>query len=230
MTNHIRSLRAKLEPNPLERQLIRTIRGQGYRFDPNDSTSSSSDGAPPELLTGSFTHIDGRIATADAGMLSLLSAKRELDVVGHHVLEFIAPVSRPATQARLEMRAAGQVPGPQLITIQAADGHQIVTLVQSTVVDLDGRAAVAFTFREVLNPPRLLRQLVSGVLNELPDAVIVLDPAHHVLSWNLAAWRLYGWTEVEVLGHTLDNVVRPVDDDDIAAARLALGRPAAGAR
>ena len=176
VTSHIRSLRAKLEPNPLERQLIRTIRGQGYRFDPNDSTSSSGDGAPPELLTGSFTHIDGRIATADAGMLSLLSAKRELDVVGHHVLEFIAPVSRPATQARLEMRAAGQVPGPQLITIQAADGHQIVTLVQSTAVELDGRAAIAFTFREVLNPPRLLRQLVSGVLNQLPDAVIVTDP------------------------------------------------------
>ena len=223
VTSHIRSLRAKLEPNPLERQLIRTIRGHGYRFDPNDSTSSSGDGAPPELLTGSCTHIDGRIATADAGMLSLLSAKRELDVVGHHVLEFIAPVSRPATQARLEMRAAGQVPGPQLITIQAADGHEIVTLVQSTVVELDGRAAVAFTFREVLNPPRLLRQLVSGVLNELPDAVIVLDPDHHVLSWNLAAWRLYGWTEVEVLGHTLDTVVRPVDDEDIAAARRALG-------
>ena len=98
-----------------------------------------------------------------------------------------------------------------------------MTLVQSTVVDLDGHAAVRFTFREVLNPPRLLRQLVSGVLNELPDAVIVTDPAHHVLSWNLAAWRLYGWTEVEVLGHTLDTVVRPVDDEDIAAARLALG-------
>ena len=145
-------------------------------------------------------------------------------MVGHHVLEFIAPVSRPATQARLgEVRAAGQVPGPQLITIQAADGHEIVTLVQSTAVELDGRAAVAFTFREVLNPPRLVRQLVSGVLNELPDAVIVLDPDHHVLSWNLAAQRLYGWKEVEVLGHTLDTVVRPVDDEDIAAARRALG-------
>ncbi|HEY5875286.1 MAG TPA: EAL domain-containing protein [Ilumatobacteraceae bacterium] len=222
VTSHIRSLRAKLEPNPLERQLIRTIRGQGYRFDPNDGTSTWSDGAPPELMTGCFTHIDGRIAAADAGMLSLLSAKRELDVVGHHVLEFIAPVSQPATQARLEMRAAGQVPGPQLITIQAADGHQIVTLVQSTVAEVDGRAAVASTFREVINPPRLLRQLVSGVLNQLPDAVIVTDPAHHVLSWNLAAWRLYGWTEVEVLGHTLDTVVRPVDDDDIVAARRAL--------
>ena len=34
VTSHIGSLRAKLEPNPLERQLIRTIRGRGIASTP----------------------------------------------------------------------------------------------------------------------------------------------------------------------------------------------------
>ena len=47
VTSHIRQPRAKLEPNPLERQLIRTIRGHGYRFDPNDSTRRRATELPP---------------------------------------------------------------------------------------------------------------------------------------------------------------------------------------
>ncbi|MEP6297680.1 MAG: PAS domain-containing protein, partial [Ilumatobacter sp.] len=35
-----------------------------------------------------------------------------------------------------------------------------------------------------------------------------------VLSWNQAAQRLYGWAERDVLGHGLDDVVRPHDRSD----------------
>jgi PAS domain-containing protein len=42
--------------------------------------------------------------------------------------------------------------------------------------------------------------MVSGVVGEVAEAMIVTDPDLRVLGWNPAAERLYGWSEQEVLG------------------------------
>ncbi len=44
--------------------------------------------------------------------------------------------------------------------------------------------------------------------------MIVTDTDLRVLSRNQAAQRLYGWAEQDVLGHGLDDVVRPDDHSD----------------
>jgi PAS domain S-box-containing protein len=63
-----------------------------------------------------------------------------------------------------------------------------------------------------------LRRLVTGVLSEVTDAVIVTDPDEHISSWNGAAERLYGWGEREVLGRHLLDIVPWLGADDVAAS------------
>jgi diguanylate cyclase (GGDEF)-like protein/PAS domain S-box-containing protein len=50
-----------------------------------------------------------------------------------------------------------------------------------------------------------LRRLATGVLVDLTDAIIITDLHFHIRSWNPAAERLYGWTEEDVQGrHVLE--------------------------
>lgn len=50
------------------------------------------------------------------------------------------------------------------------------------------------------------------VIDALPRAVVVTDSTGRLLLWNTAAERLYGWTEREVLGRSVLEVLAPVDE------------------
>ncbi len=208
VTEHIYRLRNKIEQDRSTPHLLCTVRGKGYCFGaPDASNFSGEESAAPAPRSGTLVHVGGRILTVDDGMLALLAAKDRDDVVGRGLLDFIAPSSKPAAQARLEMRASGHEPASQVITLLAVDGSELSALTSSEIGESDGEPAVVATFGEILDPPQLIRQLVTGVVNEMSDAVIVTDPELHVLSWNAAAQRLYGWSEREVLGHMMENVV-----------------------
>ena len=64
-----------------------------------------------------------------------------------------------------------------------------------------------------------------AVIDVLPRAVIVTAPDGRILLWNRSAEKLYGWTEAEVLGRMISDVLVPVqhrdDADEIMAAVLA---------
>jgi diguanylate cyclase (GGDEF)-like protein/PAS domain S-box-containing protein len=55
--------------------------------------------------------------------------------------------------------------------------------------------------------------LVTGVLADVTDAVIVTDLHFHIRSWNSAAERIYGWTEEAVLGRHVLDVLQWVGDE-----------------
>jgi len=52
------------------------------------------------------------------------------------------------------------------------------------------------------------KALHSAIISTVSDAVIATDRKMHVVSWNNAATRMYGWEEEEVLGTVLDEVLR----------------------
>ncbi len=210
----VHAVRTLLEPDPSSPTLLCSVGTDGYRFGPAGEASSSHDQPVVETRTGSWSHIDGRLVAADDEMLSMLAASLD-EVAGRDMFDFVAVSSQPSLRARLEMRAAGHEPGPQVMTMQAMDGHQFTTLVESTPTRTSSdEQGICVTFQEILDPTRLLRELVSGVLGEVSDSVIVTDTDLRVLSWNQAAQRLYGWSEQDVLGHGLDDVVRPHDHSD----------------
>src|SRR5690606_23525683 len=58
------------------------------------------------------------------------------------------------------------------------------------------------------------------VLEHLPSPVYLLDMGLHVLFWNAAAERVFGWSAAEAEGLHADQIFR--DKDPGASARLAL--------
>jgi PAS domain S-box-containing protein len=59
------------------------------------------------------------------------------------------------------------------------------------------------------------RQVIDGV----PRAVIVTDPDGSIVMWNATAEVLYGWSEREVVGRAILELLVPADDDDDRSVR-----------
>ena len=225
VSEHIHRLRSKIEVDPAKPRLLCAVEGGGYRFAVSPGEADGDQPAAGSMPRhGEFIHDETHIVAADAGMLDLMMTDESTDVVGHRILDIVAPSSQPAAQARFEMRASGHEPGPQVMALRTVPGTEVVTLVRSEVGDFDALPAVVVSVREIVDPPHLTRQLIDGVVNEVSDAVIVTDPDLHVLSWNPAAERLYGWSEQEVLGHTMQNVVRSLQPFDLGVVRTEVER------
>ncbi|HEY7414823.1 MAG TPA: PAS domain-containing sensor histidine kinase, partial [Ktedonobacteraceae bacterium] len=62
-------------------------------------------------------------------------------------------------------------------------------------------------------------QRLANLIELSRDAVIIRDPAHHILFWNQGAERLYGWTEQEASGkeiHALLSTRFPVSLEEVS--------------
>jgi PAS domain S-box-containing protein len=217
VTEHIRRLRVKIETEPRRPRILLTVRGAGYRLDiPEDHGS----GAPREirLAPGTVIHIDGRIVHADQAAGVMFDLHDQTDLVGRQISELVSPASRAATRERMADGGPGPQRRTQLIDVERLDGTEISVEVTSNELDWKGESAQEVGFTHVPDLSARLRRLVTGVLSELTDAVIITDLHFHVRSWNRAAERLYGWKQHEVLGRHILDVIQWVGDDGALAA------------
>jgi PAS domain S-box-containing protein len=212
VTEHIRRLRAKLDADPSRPALLRTVRGSGYRFEPppvdhpRQITPTSAGDAPS--LEGTFIVVDGRVVSADETTVELFGVTTEADLIGRDELELVAPQSITALRARRDARAAGFSPGSQIVAIRNPDGTDGYVELSSSPGTWEHQPALVKTVRLSLEEGADLRRIVTGVVTEMSDAVIVTDPHFHIRSWNEAAQRFYGWAEHEVVGRRVDDVLR----------------------
>ncbi len=225
VTEHVRRVRAKIEPEPHHPRMLHTVRGVGYRFDPPAGPPIDPATTPPDGMDlveeGSVVAVDDRIVWADAAAVDLLGAVSAAELCGRGVLELIAPQSMTAVLARQRSRTSGESPGSQVVAIRRADGTDVYLEFSTAPIPWHGAPALLATVRAVADPSASLRYLVTGVLSEVSDAVIVTDPDFHVCSWNEAAARLYGWAEHEVLGRQVNDVIPLVGDDSDGALEVA---------
>jgi len=65
---------------------------------------------------------------------------------------------------------------------------------------------------------------LEAVLRSAPNAVVVLDPQHHIVEWNEGAEELFGWSVEEARGIDLDELITRPDDrvDATALTQAAL--------
>jgi hypothetical protein len=155
VTEHIHRLRSKIETDPNKPRFLRTVRGFGYSFQAAGPLTPVPD--VTDARWGTWMHVDYRFVAADEGMVALLAARTPADLIGHEVSEFVSPASQPVLRARRGMRAAGLVPGPQVITLRAVDGTERLTLVSTDSGEFDGGPAVVGITREIFDAPQLMR-------------------------------------------------------------------------
>jgi PAS domain S-box-containing protein len=69
------------------------------------------------------------------------------------------------------------------------------------------QAAVAIENARLYTSARQQRQYFAELVRNSPVAIVTLDPNHHIVSINPAFEKLYGYTEQEVLGRNLDDMI-----------------------
>jgi PAS domain S-box-containing protein len=149
------------------------------------------------------------------------------EFVGRDFMEFIHPDDRETMQSLFEECAV--VPG-MLVRAEARMRHRDGSWrhVEGTCVnrldDPSVRALVA-NYRDVSERKRAEERIrfQAGILAQVRDAVVVLDPEHRITYWNQGAERLYGYAASEVAGRKLEDVItyrwlKPSDEEE--AVRL----------
>ncbi|MDZ7677383.1 MAG: EAL domain-containing protein [Acidimicrobiales bacterium] len=204
VADHIRKLRTKVEDDASRPRILRTVRGSGYRLERSDQDHPDG-GAGPGPVAGSLVHVQGRIVKADQATATLLGFDAAGELTGRQIFEFATPGDMEPARQRMAATAPEPRPRTQLIDLEHTDGTQASVEVASEPCLWRGSSAERLRFTHVPDVSARLRRLVTGVLSEVADAVIITDLHFHVRSWNTAAERLYGWREEEVLGrHVLD--------------------------
>ncbi len=103
--------------------------------------------------------------------------------------------------------------------MQHADGSYYLVRVmpyRSMQKPIDG---VVVTFSDVTRLKRAEKQIrrLATVLTDSNDAVLLFDKAGKILSWNRGAQNMYGWSEAEALGMTIQDLTPSGMADEAAS-------------
>lgn len=141
----------------------------------------------------------GIVVSCDQAALDLFCVPGPEAVVGKHVIDLLAPTSQQAARDRLLATDVG-TPRSQLMDFRHGEADDVTAAVDSTPAVWDHQPARRVRLTPIIDPGIRLRRLVTGILGDLADAVIITDLHFHIRSWNAAAERLYGWREGEGAG------------------------------
>lgn len=216
---HVKRLRAKIESDPRRPMLLRTVRTAGYQLDRR--RDAGHDENLLEAAVGTLIHVDGRVVFADRTATEMMGCSGADDLIGALFSELASPASQHSAGVRVTMNVSGHTARTQLFDLRRLDGTEISVEVATAAADWNGRPARRVAWTYASDPSSRLRRLMTGVLGDLTDAVIITDLHFHVRSWNQAAERLYGWQAHEVLGRHILDVLQWVGDDGSLAATWA---------
>jgi len=132
------------------------------------------------------------------------------DVIGRPVLDFIDPSSVPALMQRLRLLdAPGAVSAPTELTIVRKDGSKVVLESQAVHTVWAGQRAQQVFLRDnsVARKAEAALRHQASVLSSVSDAIVSIDDAGQVQTWNPAAERLYRIPAEEAIGQPLVAVI-----------------------
>ena len=142
VTEHIRRLRLKVERDPVEPDMLLTVRGAGYRFETGLSGATANAAFRPLDVGGAtVVVVESTIRFASDAAVVLAGATSSTQLVGHDIFEFMAPCSVDALHARHEAARHGAWPRPERLTLRRVDGAEVAIEVASSPVSWEGESA-----------------------------------------------------------------------------------------
>ncbi len=87
---------------------------------------------------------------------------------------------------------------------------RLVPAIQREIID----ATVRLQARETVAELELLEDRFEAIRSAMLDALITMDPAGRITSWNHAAERIFGWSEPEALGRELHPLIAPAQHEE----------------
>jgi PAS domain S-box-containing protein len=98
----------------------------------------------------------------------------------------------------------------EAVTVSGEDGG--AGLLQGFMVDITERKTAEEALRESQAELSRQKAYAEELLQLSPVAIVTLDLNEHVLTWNPAAEKLFGYTEAEAVGTHLDDLLFPTED------------------
>lgn len=161
-----------------------------------------------------FLHdIDGNVLFVNDAACSRLGYTED-ELLAMSLQDFDSPDSAAKIQERIEqLEAEGELVFES--THVRSDGEEIPVEVNATTLSYEGEPAVLSVARDITERKKResalveVNQRLTAVIEAAPDAIIVVDPAGRVQTWNPAAERIFGWSMSEVIGERNPIVPEP---------------------
>jgi PAS domain S-box-containing protein len=175
--------------------------------------------------------LDGRLVLVNPALLAMLGYQGELpSVIGRHFSEFVVTADREQETAVFARLLAGALPSYRLEThYRHRDGHAVVAEVTVTAIrDAGGTLTHALAMVNDISARKQAQAALQeseeryrGIVNNVMDAIFILDLQGRFLAVNDQACRRYGYDRETFLTLHIRDIDR-LDDVVNVPQRLAL--------
>ena len=198
----------------------------------NDSTSPKSENTPSgkiPLRNIIDTAMDGIISINEQQMIVLFNDAAEAifgwsaaQVLGETLDMLIPGRFRPQHQHDVEQFGRGTIEHRRMgvqrtVTALRASGEEFPIEASISHTVFNSETLYTVIVRDVTEAVRHRQQIEqqSQMLDQVSDAVTMLDGEGRIMFWNQAASRLYGWAADEVLGRHADEILYRGDPETL---------------
>ena len=182
---------------------------------------------------GIVVHQAGLIVYSNAAALRFVGAATIEEVVGSPIVDFVHPDSRAGLMQRIASLSdslPGQATEASEVTLLRLDGGTLPSESRSVRTTWHGQLAYQVVMRD-LSDRRAAEEALryqAALVRQVSEAIIAIDPAGTITSWNPAAARIFTLSAAEVLGRTIDEVLDTRLPGDGERAELVLQLPDGG--
>jgi PAS domain S-box-containing protein len=163
------------------------------------------------LAVYDLEHLTGKVFWGNGAERVLGLDPKLLDRSGEGWLEWVHPEDRDAVRRGIaSAMASGMAFEVQYRLRHGTETYRWILDRGFVVCDSQGCCIRMFGMMQDITQRKLADDTMreqATLLDQTQDAIMVRDLEHHVLYWNQAAQKLYGWTYGEVLGKPIQELV-----------------------
>jgi len=166
-------------------------------------------------------HADGRFRYVNDTMVREMAAESADQLLGHRIIDFVAPQSVPAVLGRIAARPRdGDISPPVEMVILPLDGTARAVEAVAVRAQWRGRPAHQVAFWDVTAHKTAEANLrfQAALVTHVSDAIIATTLTGAVTSWNPAAEAIYGRSAVQALGRPVREAVGAALDPAVIIA------------